>query len=158
MNYHIDIQHACKEDIPIADETLVNWAQHALATQCDSAELTLRLVDIEEITHLNHHYRKQKKPTNVLAFPANIPESIILDLPLLGDVIICPAVLQQESISLNKSLTAHWALIVIHGVLHLLGYDHIEEDEASIMQALEIKLLAESGFDNPYKEEDNGIE
>ena len=158
MNDHIEIQHACDETIPVTDEALISWAQLALATQCDSAELTIRLVDLEEITHLNHYYRKQNKPTNVLAFPANIPEGVILDVPLLGDIIICPAVLQQESLALNKSLTAHWALIVLHGVLHLLGYDQIEEDDATIMQTLEIKLLAELGLDNPYQDEDNKIE
>ncbi len=158
MKYHIEIQHACNEAIPVTDEALISWAQLALATQCDSAELTIRLVDLEEITHLNHFYRKQNKPTNVLAFPANIPEGVILDVPLLGDIIICPAVLQQESLALDKSLTAHWALIVLHGVLHLLGYDHIEEDDATIMQTLEIKLLAELGLDNPYQDEDNKIE
>ena len=158
MNYHIDIQRACEDPLPVSDEILVSWAQHALATQRDSAELTIRLVDLEEITHLNHYYRKQNKPTNVLAFPANIPVGILLDVPLLGDVIICPAVLQQESLALNKTLAAHWALIVTHGVLHLLGYDHIEDDDASVMQALEIKLLATLGFDNPYQDEDDSIE
>lgn len=157
-NYHIDIQHACEENIPVTDEMLTQWAKHTLETQRDSAELTLRLVDIDEITHLNHHYRKQNKPTNVLAFPTNLPGGITLDYPLLGDVIICPAVLLQESLTLNKPLTAHWALIVIHGILHLLGYDHIEDGEAAVMQALEIKLLAESGFDNPYLDEVNEIE
>ena len=157
-NYHIDIQHACEEQIPITDELLCTWTQQALATELDSAELTIRLVDLDEITHLNHYYRKQNKPTNVLAFPANLPTGITLDIPLLGDVIICPAVLQQESITLNQPRTAHWALIVTHGVLHLLGYDHIEDDDATVMQALEIKLLAKLGFDNPYLNEGNESE
>ncbi len=158
MNYHIDIQHICEEKIPVTDDVLIGWAQHALGAQLDSAELTLRFVDLEEMTHLNLYYRKQNKPTNVLAFPANLPSGIALELPLLGDVIICPAVLQQESLALNKPLAAHWALIVTHGILHLLGYDHIDDDEATRMQALEIKLLAESGFDNPYLDEDNTID
>lgn len=157
-NYLIDIQHACKENIPVTDDLLIRWAQLTLATQRESAELTIRLVDTDEITHLNHYYRKKNKPTNVLAFPANLPNGITLDYPLLGDVIICPAVLKQESLTQNKPLIAHWALIVIHGVLHLLGYDHIEDDEAMVMQALEIQLLATSGFDNPYLDEDNEIE
>lgn len=156
--YHIDIQHACEEDIPVTDDMLIKWAQKTLQTQLDSAELTIRLVDLAEITHLNLHYRKQNKPTNVLAFPANLPGGVTLEYPLLGDSIICPAVLQQESVTLNKPLTAHWALIVIHGVLHLLGFDHIEDKDATIMQALEIKLLAELGFANPYLDEDNEIE
>ena len=158
MNYHIDIQHACEDTIPITDETFSEWATLVLSTQRDSAELTLRLVDRDEITQLNDCYRKQNKATNVLAFPANIPDNITLDYPLLGDVIICPHVLQEESISLNKPLIAHWALIVIHGILHLLGYDHIEDNDATIMQALEIKLLAQLGFDNPYQIEDHEID
>jgi len=111
-------------------------------------------VDSEEITYLNHAYRKKNKPTNVLAFPANLPDNIGLDYPLLGDVIICPLVLKQESLSLDKPLTAHWAHIVIHGVLHLLGYDHINEEDADKMQAVEIKLLTQLGFDNPYQEDE----
>lgn len=158
MNYHIDIQHSCEEKIPVSNETLIQWAELALGVYCESAELTLRFVDLEEITHLNHYYRKQNKPTNVLAFPANLPEGVMLDVPLLGDVIICPTVLQEESIALNKPLSAHWALIVTHGVLHLLGYDHIDDVDATRMQALEIKLLAESGFANPYLDEDNTID
>ena len=150
MKYYIDIQHACQETIPVTDDILRHWATCALAPYRDSAELTLRFVDIEEITHLNHLYRKQNKATNVLAFPATYPNEIELDYPLLGDVIICPAILKQESITLEKTLTAHWAHIVIHGVLHLLGYDHIKEDEANIMQSIEIQLIAGLGFDNPY--------
>jgi probable rRNA maturation factor len=158
MNYHIDIQHACDETIPISDSMLTTWSTLALATQTNCAELTLRLVEPDEITQLNNDYRKQNKATNVLAFPANIPKDIALDYPFLGDVIICPHILQEESIQLHKPLIAHWALIVIHGVLHLLGFDHIEDNDATIMQALEIKLLAQLGFDNPYQIEDIQID
>lgn len=154
MTYHIDIQHACEELIPVSDDSLSQWAKLALVDHMPSAELTLRLVDSEEITYLNHAYRKKNKPTNVLAFPANLPDNIELDYPLLGDVIICPLVLKQESLSLDKPLTAHWAHIVIHGVLHLLGYDHINEEDADKMQAVEIKLLTQLGFDNPYQEDE----
>ena len=96
-------------------------------------------------------YRKQNKATNVLAFPATYPENVELEYPLLGDVIICPAVLKQESKTLKQPLIAHWAHIVIHGILHLLGYDHIDEEDATVMQAIEIQLLADLGFDNPYR-------
>lgn len=152
MNYHIDIQHASAETPPVSDEILINWAEIPLVSRCDAAELTLRFVDPEEITQLNHLYRKKNQATNVLAFPATYPENIELEYPLLGDIIVCPVVLKQESQTLNKPLTAHWAHIVIHGVLHLLGYDHIEEDETTKMQAIEIELLAQLGFDNPYAE------
>lgn len=158
MNYHIDLQHACHDSIPVPDELLIRWAELTLANDMESAELTLRLVDEEEITHLNHTYRKQNKPTNVLAFPSSLPEGITLDFPLLGDVIICPSVLHKESQELGKSLDEHWAHIVIHGVLHLLGYDHIKDNDAEIMQAIEIKILANLGFTNPYHIEGNHFE
>ena len=158
MSYHIDIQHASADTIPVTDEVLAHWATLPLSKQNDSAELTLRLVDSEEITALNHLYRKKNKATNVLAFPADHPENVELEYPLLGDVIICPAVLKQESETLNKPLTAHWAHIVIHGVLHLLGYDHIKEDDAMIMQTIETQLLASLGIDDPYHTEANEIE
>ncbi|CEK10891.1 rRNA maturation RNase YbeY [Legionella hackeliae] len=159
MNYHVDLQLACDEAIPVDENLLITWAQLPLIDHMDSAELTLRLVGKEEIRQLNLMYRKQDKPTNVLAFPSTIPDNIELEYPLLGDVIICPAVLEAESIDLDKPLPAHWAHIVIHGVLHLLGYDHIEDNDAKIMQELEIKLLAKLGISNPYHTtEDNDFE
>ncbi len=82
---------------------------------CEKAELTLRIVDEDEITHLNSMYRKKNKATNVLAFPATYPSDIKLEFPLLGDLVVCPTVLEKESNSLAKPLTAHWAHIVIHG-------------------------------------------
>lgn len=158
MKYYIDLQKATNEQIPVSDENLKAWAELALDGHKESAELTLRLVDAAEMTELNHHYRKQNKQTNVLAFPAMIPDNIDLDFPLLGDVIICPSVLASESLEQGKAPEAHWAHIVIHGVLHLLGYDHIKESDAEIMQELEIKLLAKSGFANPYHIEGDHVE
>ncbi len=153
MNYHIDIQHACHDPLPVSNETLTHWVISTIKSHKERAELTLRFVDIAEITALNHTYRKQNKATNVLAFPASHPPELQLDYPLLGDVIICPAVLQNESQSLKTNLDAHWAHIVIHGVLHLLGYDHIIETDAEKMRSLEINLLNDFGFDNPYKDD-----
>lgn len=158
MSYYIDIQHASQEPIPVTDEVLRNWVTLTLTPYRDAGELTLRFVDTEEITFLNHNYRKKNTATNVLAFPSTYPKEVELEFPLLGDVIICPTVLKQESILLKQSLTAHWAHIVIHGVLHLLGYDHIREEDASIMQPIETQLLNELGFDNPYVSEQSIIE
>lgn len=154
MTYIIDLQIACKDQIPVADDTLILWAQLPLKEQVDKGELTLRFVSNEEMIDLNSTYRQQNKTTNVLSFPAAMPSGIDLEYPLLGDVIVCPAVLLQESIEQHRALEAHWAHIIMHGVLHLLGFDHIKEDEARIMQAMEIKLLATLGFDNPYYQED----
>ena len=150
MTYLIDIQRACSQPLPLTDQDLEHYAVTALQACCAAGEITLRLVDREEITRLNRSYRQQDKATNVLAFPSCLPDSVILDQPLLGDVIVCPAVLQEESISLQKPLSAHWAHIVIHGVLHLLGYDHHNEEETLIMQGLETRLLDQLGFDDPY--------
>lgn len=158
MTYYIDIQNATETPLPLDEKMLTDLASLALRDHQKDAELTLRLVLAEEITQLNNTYRKQDKPTNVLAFPSSLPKEIALDCPLLGDVIICPEVLVEESQKLHKTLEEHWSLIVIHGVLHLLGYDHIKDDDALVMQAIEIKLLAELGFPNPYEHEDTELE
>lgn len=156
--HQIDIQFACVDKIPVSSEQLMCWIGITLDEHQSNAELTLRLVDIKEITELNSTYRKQDKPTNVLAFPGNIPDNIELEYPFLGDVIVCPAVLQSEALEQNVSLESHWAHIVIHGVLHLLGYDHMEDDEAITMQKMEIRLLAKFEFANPYKMEGIDLE
>ena len=158
MSDHLDIQHACEKKIPVSDETLTRWVQLVLPPNQQTTELTLRFVEQDEITDLNRTYRKQNKATNVLSFPSNLPSEIMLEHPFLGDIIICPAVLEEESVTLDRPLIAHWAHIVIHGVLHLLGYDHMEEQDTALMQSLEIKVLAELGFDNPYAIEDHSIE
>lgn len=158
MTYYIDIQNATKDHIPVNDAELTKLASLALRDHQNDAELTIRLVDSEEMVYLNNSYRKQNKTTNVLAFPSSLPEGIELECPLLGDIIICPEVLLEESKQYDKAITEHWSLIVIHGVLHLLGYDHINDDDARIMQSLEIKLLAELGYGNPYDIEGSNLE
>lgn len=152
MTYNIDIQNTTNEPLAMKESTIRRLAALTLKSHPKNAELTLRFVNPEEITHLNYTYRNKNKPTNVLAFPSELPPEIQLEYPLLGDVIICPKVLLAESKELNKTLDAHWTLILIHGILHLLGYDHIRDDEAAVMQAFEIKLLAELGYPNPYDE------
>jgi probable rRNA maturation factor len=124
------------------------WVGVTLADRIDTAELTIRIVDVEEMTELNETYRKKQGPTNVLSFPAEIdPE---FELPLLGDIIICADVVQQESADANIDLLAHWAHMVVHGTLHLLGYDHIDKKEAVIMETLEEEILTNLGYPAPY--------
>lgn len=151
MTYHIDIQHACDLPPVVDDATLTLWAETTLKALRPAGEITIRLVELEEMTHLNHTYRQQNKPTNVLAFPQTLPPGVEMECPLLGDVIISPAVLAKEAQS--EGLQAHWAHIVIHGVLHILGYDHIQPEDERVMQAQEVVLLAKFGYDNPYSED-----
>lgn len=146
MNLMLDLQIACDEKTP-SQADFENWVATAIAAM-DEAEITIRLVDKNEITELNDQYRHQNKATNVLSFPAELPDHI--DLPLLGDLVICAAVVIEEAAQQQKNTADHWAHMVIHGTLHLLGYDHVDDDEAEIMEALEIKLLAKLGIDNPY--------
>ena len=158
MSYYIDIQIACESPLPFQNDILEKWATIALPLHREHAELTLRFVDSREMINLNFTYRQQNKVTNVLAFPTDYPPHIELDFPMLGDIIVCPEVLTEESLQLKTPLEAHWAHIIIHGVLHLLGYDHIKDEDANKMQAIEVKLLAEIGYANPYDIEENELE
>ena len=126
------------------------WASTALQgrTEFEEPELTIRLTDDEESQALNSEYRGKDKPTNVLSFPFEMPPGIPLEL--LGDLIICVGVVEQEAKEQEKTTEAHWAHMVIHGCLHLLGYDHIKDDEAEEMEALERDLLASLGYPDPY--------
>lgn len=153
MTYKINVQNALKEKITISNKSLINLAKLTLGPHVKNAELTIRLVDTDEIKELNTTYRKQNKPTNVLAFPSNLPPNIKLKHHLLGDIIISPEIVGKESIELNKSFEEHMALIVIHGVLHLLGFDHIEDNDTQKMQSIEIAILNKLGYKNPYPEE-----
>lgn len=150
MKYSIDIQTVCEESIPVSNKTLKQWIKLVLPMHKPRAALTLRLVSTTEMQNLNATYRKQDKPTNVLAFPAQIPPSVRLQYPLLGDLIVCPSVLMEESRDKQIPLVAHWAHIVIHGVLHLLGFDHQATEDTARMQAEEVRLLACLDFANPY--------
>jgi len=150
MAVFLDVQIACEEKNLPSTEQLQLWAETALSTLENDPELTIRLVESQESQALNHQYRQKDKPTNVLSFPFEVPEGI--DLNLLGDLVICSDVVSQEAKAQNKQNLDHWAHLVIHGCLHLLGYDHIEEDEAVEMESLEIKLLSTLGIDNPYQE------
>ena len=150
QNYQIDLQNALEPEpkgVPSQDK-LIEWATEALSGHVNDAEMTIRLVNEAEISELNQTYRNKPGPTNVLSFPADLPDEI--ELPLLGDVIICAEVVSEEAQVQNKTLESHWAHMVVHGTLHLLGYDHIEESDADEMETKEIEILAKFGYANPY--------
>lgn len=111
-------------------------------------ELTIRIVDKDEIKNLNCKYRNKNNPTNVLSFNVDIPKEIKSNY--IGDVVICAEVIESEAIKQNKTFNSHFTHIIIHGVLHLLGYNHIEKTDKNKMEDLEVKLLKKIGFDNPY--------
>lgn len=149
MTHIVDIQNACDAQILPSDDLFQLWVNSALNTVTTQAfELTIRLVNSDESQHLNKQYRKKDKPTNVLSFPFEVPEGI--ELNLLGDLVICSSVVEQEASTQNKALFDHWAHMVIHGCLHLLGYDHINDTDANEMEALEVKILAKLSIVNPY--------
>ncbi|MFU8896212.1 MAG: rRNA maturation RNase YbeY [Gammaproteobacteria bacterium] len=129
---------------------LRHWARSALAGRRRDAELSIRIVDAAESQALNRAYRGQDKPTNVLAFPADLPPE--LELPLLGDLVICREVVEAEAAAQAKPPEAHWAHMVVHGTLHLLGFDHESATEAAIMEALETEIIADLGWPDPYQE------
>ncbi|REL26318.1 rRNA maturation RNase YbeY [Thalassotalea euphylliae] len=158
MTITLDIQRAVEADVTQglidsallpSDEDFQRWADAALLQYNKPFEVTIRLVDIAESQSLNHTYRDKDKPTNVLSFPFEVPEGIEMDL--LGDLVICAQVVEKEAKEQNKTSAAHWAHMTIHGCLHLLGFDHISDDEAEEMEALEIDILKNLGFNNPYE-------
>lgn len=149
MSITLDLQIATESDTALPTEAeITTWLDAVVQRFQDAAEVTVRIVDNEESQQLNNDYRGKDKPTNVLSFPFEVPEGIELDL--LGDLVICKQVVEHEAQEQQKPLTAHWAHMVVHGTLHLLGYDHIEDEEAEIMESLETEVMLELGFEDPY--------
>ncbi|HHF4806347.1 rRNA maturation RNase YbeY [Haemophilus influenzae] len=145
----VDLQIATEniEGLP-TEEQIVQWATGAVQPEGNEVEMTVRIVDEAESHELNLTYRGKDRPTNVLSFPFECPDEV--ELPLLGDLVICRQVVEREAAEQEKPLMAHWAHMVVHGSLHLLGYDHIEDDEAEEMESLETQIMQGLGFDDPY--------
>lgn len=141
----IDLENASSCHVP--DYRLFQrWAEAVIASR--EAELSIRIVDEIESSFLNETYRGKSGPTNILSFPCEVPPGVPNNL--LGDLVICSPVVNREAEEQGKSVEAHWAHMVVHGMLHLLGYDHIEDEDAEEMESREIDLLSLLGYPNPY--------
>ncbi len=144
----VDVQVAsAAAQIPAASD-IASWARTVLAAHEPNAQLCVRIVDEAEMVELNEAYRHGQGATNVLSFPFAAP--VHTDPPLLGDIVICVPVVAREAEDQGKTMRAHFAHMVVHGTLHLLGYDHITAEDAQKMEPLEINVLVGLGFANPY--------
>lgn len=153
--HHIVIQYAIDKALAPKSALLRKWAKKALGRKIKSGEITLRIVGIPEMSELNSTYRHKDGPTNVLSFPFSVHEGVDIDVNLLGDIVICAEVVNREAQEQNKTQDAHWAHMVVHGTLHLLGYDHEKEKDAEEMESVEIEIIHSLGFDNPYESGEN---
>lgn len=160
MPFSVEVQMALDNDVAkvIPDiEQLKLWATSVIDSVGNdkekSAQMTVRIVNQEEITRLNSEYRHKDYATNVLSFPFANPPGIPEEESVnsLGDLVICASVVNREAEEQHKSMTAHWAHMVVHGTLHLLGYDHQDDEEAKAMESMEKNVLKGLGFDDPYK-------
>lgn len=147
----LEYQLACASpELAPTREQVLAWASAALGGEPAAAELVLRVVDEEEARSLNRQYRGKDYATNVLSFPAELPGFV--DLPLLGDIVICAPVVRAEAAQQGKAAMAHWAHMVVHGALHLLGHDHQDDEQAAEMEQRERDILARLGFTDPYEQ------
>ena len=148
MTIEVDVQYATDfPDLPDKKQFRY-WVEAALKNLKENAELTIRIVDEEEGTQLNEQWRKSRGPTNVLSFNSKGVSEIAPDF--LGDIVICAPVVAREAKQQNKNSHAHWAHMVIHGILHLNDFDHINPEDADLMESLEINILETLNYKNPY--------
>ncbi len=148
MAISLDLQNEQALEVPAAGDFSV-WIEAALLQTFQNLEQTIRVVDESESRDLNHRYRGKDHATNVLAFPA---QTEYLDYDCLGDLVICAPVVAAEAQAQGKDPRAHWAHLVVHGMLHLQGYDHQTDAETAVMEQLEIKILDTLGYTNPYND------
>ena len=148
MSSGVEVQHAsAAPDVP-PPAKLVEWAERALEGRSEDARMTVRVVDEDEGAMLNERYRGRTGATNVLAFVFDAPE--LPSVRILGDVVVCAPVAAREALEHSKRLDAHWAHLVVHGTLHLLGFDHDEPGSAQEMETLEREILDELGYPDPH--------
>ena len=148
MKVNVDIENVSSyEDIP-DQKCFHRWVSASLSNYKKSAEVAIKIINEAESAKLNYRFRKKNCATNILSFPADLPKS--LNFPLLGDLAVCVQVVMREAIEQNKEINAHWAHMIVHGSLHLIGYDHEDDLAAKNMEALEIKILGDLDFPSPY--------
>lgn len=148
MNLAVDVQYACgRKGVP-GKHRIASWVHAALGERDKAATMTVRIVDEAEGEQLNRRWRNRPHATNVLSFPASTPQDVVPEL--LGDIVICRPVVEREAADSDAGLEAHWAHLVIHGALHLLGYDHENGRDAEIMEQREVDVLGRLGYPDPY--------
>lgn len=156
LELDLDLQCATDDTELPSQPQFEHWLSAALDGRRERAALTIRIVDPEEGAALNLQYRGLDRPTNVLSFPFELPPGIAPDDPiadLLGDLVICAAVVRREALEQGKEPAAHWAHMVVHGALHLIDYDHVTDQDAEVMETLETAVLRGLGFPPPYEEQ-----
>ena len=149
MAITVDLQNdALLQTIP-PEQLFTDWVEASLQQSYQQFEQTIRIVDEVESRQLNHDFRGKDSATNVLAFRG---EMDLLDYDCLGDLVICAPVVANEAIEQSKTLEAHWAHMVVHGMLHLQGFDHLQDEDCAQMEAEEVKILDTLGYTNPYND------
>ena len=149
MRLKVNIEYASSEPLVPKRNTIVQWAQAAMEGYAqDGVEVGVRIVDEEEIVELNRRFRCKPEPTNVLSFPFEDPPGV--HTKLLGDVVICAPIICREAHTRGAQASAHWAHMLVHGIMHLRGYDHQTPTEADAMESMEARILERLGFPNPY--------
>ena len=151
----VDVQFACDDSGVPSEKDIQDWVEFAAGQSGrmpdSDVDVAVRIVDVAEIQSLNHLYREKDAPTNVLSFPAGEMDGLPRDAARqLGDIVVCAPVVSEEAARQGKSLGDHWAHMLVHGVLHLLGYDHENDADANEMERLEIAILKDRGIADPY--------
>jgi probable rRNA maturation factor len=154
MRTELEVQRATTLASVPDDDQFQIWVDAALAGKSNQFSLSIRIVDEDEAQRFNRDYRNKDYATNVLSFPAELPEGLPAEIrqSQLGDLLICAPVVAREASEQHRSETDHWAHLTIHGVLHLLGYVHEQADEADVMESLETEILAKLGISDPYQD------
>ncbi|MCF6203383.1 MAG: rRNA maturation RNase YbeY [Methylococcaceae bacterium] len=146
----VDVQIVSQSGQLPSQEKFQYWIDAVLSDNAKDSEIVIRVIDEADMIQFNKQYRGKKGGTNILSFPFDVPDAIESDL--LGDLLICAPIVEKEALAQHKKIEHHWAHMVVHGVLHLLGYDHVENEEAEEMEGLEVNILKKIKIKNPYEE------